>query len=175
MLFRSNAVHVLTHNHRSTPALVNAINHVFGQHPRPFAHLDFPPVLPARAPTPTTEAALAQAAGLSVWVVGDSSSNKDTLGKGRFETLMAQAAADHIAQSLQSQCIQPGQIAVLVRGQHHHRLMRQALQQRGVASVYLSERDSVYHSEEAMDLWHWLYALSAPRNTARLRAAVATR
>ena len=169
------AVHVLTHNHRSTPALVDAVNHVFGQHPKPFANLAFSAVLPARAPSPADAATTPQARGLSVWVVQDSAANKDTLGKGRFEALMAQAAAEHIAQSLQSQRIQAGQIAVLVRGHHHHRLMRQALQQRGVASVYLSERDSVYHSEEAMDLWHWLHALSAPRNTARLRAALATR
>jgi len=170
-----HAVHVLTHNHRSTPALVNAVNHVFGQHPKPFVTLDFPAVLPARPNTPHMPGDPHQASGLSVWVVHDSAANKDTLGKGRFEDLMAQAAAEHIAQSLQSQRIQAGQMAVLVRGHHHHRLMRQALQQRGVASVYLSERDSVYHSEEAMDLWHWLHALSAPRNTARLRAALATR
>jgi len=169
-----HAVHVLSHNHRSTPALVGAVNHVFGQHPKPFPNLAFPAVLPARAPNPAN-AASPQASGLSVWVVQDSAANKDTLGKGRYEDLMAQAAAEHIAQSLQSQRIQAGQIAVLVRGHHHHRLMRQALQQRGVASVYLSERDSVYHSAEAMDLWHWLHALSAPRNTARLRAALATR
>ena len=170
-----HAVHVLSHNHRSTPALVDAVNHVFGQHPKPFPNLAFPAVLPARAPSPANAATFLQASGLSVWVVQDSAANKDTLGKGRFEALMAQAAAEHIAQSLQSQRIQAGQIAVLVRGHHHHRLMRQALQQRGVASVYLSERDSVYHSEEAMDLWHWLHALSAPRNTTRLRAALATR
>ena len=169
------AVHVLTHNHRSTPALVSAVNHVFGQHPKPFVTLDFPAVLPARQNTPHLLGNSHQASGLSVWVVHDSAADKDTLGKGRYEDLMAQAAAEHIAQSLQNQSIQAGQMAVLVRGHHHHRLMRQALQQRGVASVYLSERDSVYHSEEALDLWHWLHALSAPRNTARLRAALATR
>jgi len=169
------AVHVLSHNHRSTPALVSAVNPVFGQHPKPFFTLDFPAVLPARHNTPPAPGDAAPASGLSVWVVHDSAAHKDTLGKGRYEHLMAQAAAEHIAQSMQSQRIQAGQVAVLVRGHHHHRLMRQALQQRGVASVYLSERDSVYHCEEAMDLWHWLHALSAPRNTARLRAALATR
>ena len=170
-----DAVHVLTHNHRSTPALVNAVNHVFGEHPKAFVTLDFPTVLPARPTPPILQSQPMQASGLSVWVVQDNAAHKDTLGKGRYEDLMAQAAAEHIAQSLQNQCIQAGQMAVLVRGHHHHRLIRQALQQRGVASVYLSERDSVYHSEEAMDLWHWLHALSAPRNTARLRAALATR
>ena len=168
------AVHVLSHNHRSTPALVSAVNHVFGHHPQPFAQLDYPRVLAAR-PSPALDAQVAPASSLSVWVVHDSVADKKSLGKGRFEDLMAQAAAEHIAQALQNQSIQAGHIAVLVRGHHHHRLMRQALHQRGVASVYLSERDSVFHSEEAMDLWHWLHALSAPRNTARLRAALATR
>ncbi len=175
LLENPHAVHVLSHNHRSTPALVAAVNHVFGQHPNPFSQLDFSAVLPARQPAAAPAAHPPQARGLSVWVVRDSTADQDTLGKGRFEQCMAQAAAEHIAQSLQSQSIPAGQIAVLVRGHHHHQLMRQALQQRGVASVYLSERDSVYHSDEAMDLWHWLHALSAPRDTARLRAALATR
>ena len=59
-----DAVHVLTHNHRSTPALVNAVNHVFGQHPKPFANLAFSAVLPARAPSPADAATTPLA---SVW------------------------------------------------------------------------------------------------------------
>jgi len=169
------ALHVLSHNHRSTPALVTAINHVFGQHPKPFGQLDFQAVLPARQDSLAATPDRARSTGLSVWVVHDPQTNKDALDKGRFESLMAQAAAEHIAQSLQTQSVQAGQIAVLVRGQQHHRLMRQALRQRGVACVYLSERDSVYQSDEALDLWHWLHALSEPRNTARLRSALATR
>ncbi len=170
----AQALHVLSHNHRSTPALVSAVNHVFAQHPQAFGRIDFQAVQPARAAQAEASAAT-QATGLSVWVVKDPQASKDSLNKGRFESLMAQAAAEHIAQQLQAQTVQAGEIAVLVRGHHHHRLMRQALRQRGVASVYLSERDSVYQSDEALDLWQWLHALSEPRNTSRLRAALATR
>lgn len=170
----AQGLHVLSHNHRSTPELVSAVNHVFARHPHPFGRIGFQAVQPARAAKPEASAAnLPQ--GLSVWVVHDPQAGKDQLHKGRFESLMAQASAEHIAQQLQAQTVQAGEVAVLVRGQHHHRLMRQALRQRGVASVYLSERESVYQSDEALDLWQWLFALSEPRNTSRLRAALATR
>jgi exodeoxyribonuclease V beta subunit len=53
--------------------------------------------------------------------------------------------------------------------------VREALAARGVASVYLSERGSVFKTEEAQDLWLLLKALAEPRRAEPLRTAVATR
>ncbi|MDE2176170.1 MAG: UvrD-helicase domain-containing protein [Betaproteobacteria bacterium] len=64
-------------------------------------------------------------------------------------------------------------IAVLVRDGDEARAMRRALQRRGVASVYLSDRDSVFASPEAADLLRWLRAVAEPRDGRLARAAFA--
>jgi exodeoxyribonuclease V beta subunit len=66
-------------------------------------------------------------------------------------------------------------MAVLVRDGAQARGMRQALSRRGVRSVYLSERDSVFATLEAQDLWRLMCAVVNPRSTQGVRAALATR
>jgi exodeoxyribonuclease V beta subunit len=53
--------------------------------------------------------------------------------------------------------------------------MQHALLRRGVASVYLSDRESVFHSPQAADLVHWLAAVAQPQDVRLARAALATR
>ena len=73
------------------------------------------------------------------------------------------------------QRLQPADIAVLVRDRREAGAMRRALQQRQVASVYLSDKDSVIDSAEAQDLLRWLMALASPLDGSLARAAFATR
>jgi exodeoxyribonuclease V beta subunit len=73
------------------------------------------------------------------------------------------------------QALQPADIAILVRDTKEAQVVRRQLRQRGVASVYLSDKDSVYASQEARDLWYWLQAVANPSDGRRLRAAWATR
>jgi exodeoxyribonuclease V beta subunit len=68
----------------------------------------------------------------------------------------------------------PADIAVLVRDRREANAIRRALQQRMVASVYLSDKDSVVESEEAADVLRWLRAVSSPLDGALARAAFAT-
>ena len=70
--------------------------------------------------------------------------------------------------------LKPRDIAVLVRTGQEADAVRQALRERGVASVYLSDRDSVFHSDEARDLSLWLRAVAEPQDMRRVRAALAT-
>jgi exodeoxyribonuclease V beta subunit len=49
-----------------------------------------------------------------------------------------------------------------------------ALAQRGVRSVYLSDKDSVFESAEAGELQHWLAACAEPDDGRLLRSALAT-
>ncbi len=58
------------------------------------------------------------------------------------------------------------------RGRGHPRRTGQA---RRLASVYLSDRDSVFDSPEAVDLLHWLRACADPGDDGALRIALATR
>ena len=71
--------------------------------------------------------------------------------------------------------LQPKDIAVLVRTGVEAAAVREALRLRGVASVYLSDRDSVFASDEAQDLCLWLRGVAEPRDTRRVRAALGTR
>jgi exodeoxyribonuclease V beta subunit len=71
--------------------------------------------------------------------------------------------------------LQPKDIAVLVRTGKEAAAVRDALRLRGVASVYLSDRDSVFASDEAHDLCLWLRGVAEPQNMRRVRAALGTR
>jgi exodeoxyribonuclease V beta subunit len=71
--------------------------------------------------------------------------------------------------------LQPKDIAVLVRTGKEAAAVRDALRVRGVASVYLSDRDSVLASEEAQDLCLWLRGVAEPQDMRRVRAALGTR
>ncbi|MER1156759.1 hypothetical protein AAA627_42705, partial [Pseudomonas aeruginosa] len=58
--------------------------------------------------------------------------------------------------------LRPADIAILVRGRAEAEAIRSALAARRLASVYLSDRDSVFDSQEAIDLLHWLRACADP-------------
>ncbi|TYQ21261.1 UNVERIFIED_ORG: DNA helicase/exodeoxyribonuclease V beta subunit [Zoogloea ramigera] len=73
------------------------------------------------------------------------------------------------------QRLKPADIAVLVRDRNEAAAIRRALQRRKVASVYLSDKDSVTNSEEAGDVLRWLSAVANPLDGGLARAAYATR
>lgn len=67
-----------------------------------------------------------------------------------------------------------GDIAILVRTGREAALVRRALRERGIRSVYLSGRDSVFATREAYELLLLLHACLQPGNERRLKAALAT-
>ena len=71
--------------------------------------------------------------------------------------------------------LRPDDIAVLVRTGKEAAAVRAELRRRGVASVYLSDKDSVFASDEARDVLRWLRAVASPRDAGLVRAALATR
>ena len=71
--------------------------------------------------------------------------------------------------------LMPADIAILVRDRREAASVRRALVERKVASVYLSDKDSVVESEEAADVLRWLYAVANPLDGTLARAAFATR
>lgn len=58
--------------------------------------------------------------------------------------------------------LKPADIAILVRSRKEAEAIRKALARRKLASVYLSDRDSVFESEEATDLLCILRACAQP-------------
>jgi exodeoxyribonuclease V beta subunit len=71
--------------------------------------------------------------------------------------------------------LMPADVAILVRDRREAAAVRRALVERKVASVYLSDKDSVVKSEEAADVLRWLYAVANPLDGVLARAAFATR
>lgn len=108
------------------------------------------------------------------------------ISKAAYQHEMAQRCASEIVRLLNAQQtgyvqegrMQPvsaGDMAILVRDRHEAQAVRMALLERAVRSVYLSDRDSVYDSEEALDLQFWLNACLHPQDERALKAALASR
>ena len=70
--------------------------------------------------------------------------------------------------------LMPADIAILVRDRREALAIRRALARRRVASVYLSDQDSVVDSLEARDVLRWLQAVANPLDGNLARAAFAT-
>jgi exodeoxyribonuclease V beta subunit len=173
------ALHTLDGNHRSSAPLLRAIQRVFTSRPHPFhvhtpdgaddrARIDFVPVRPC-ATVPAWDAPGARA--MTVWHLPPT--DKVYWTQDAYLHTMAERFASHMVDVLNHGWATPGDMAVLVRNQHQADALREALRARGVASVYLSDRASVYTTAEALDMWRVLRALAAPRDLAAVRAAVA--
>jgi len=169
----ADQIHTLSGNFRSSKALVDAVNHVFLKADKPFGNIPYQPVTAQKADSVVS---VLRPDGthwpaLTVWTPQDITSSK----KPALQTEFSQGTATQIVALLHEGQVKPEQIAVLVRTGKEARLIRKALQERDVATVYLSERDSVYQSSQALQLWYVLAAVLRPRSLRAVRAAVATR
>ena len=188
-------------NYRSTAALVAAVNRVFAfaedssVHPGHAAGafrfrkgelnpLPFEPVKAndhRRRLVGVCEPYQALAMGLH---------SQQDLTVDEYRSFFARHCAEHIVRLLNDETVgfedekdgattferlKPADIAILVRSADEANVVRKALTRRHVASVYLSDKDSVLHSDEAHDVLRWLQAVAAPLDGALARAAFATR
>jgi len=87
---------------------------------------------------------------------------------------MSYAQEENLLSPENKQRIKPADIAILVRTTKESIAVRHALSLRGVASVFLSDKDSVFATHEARDLIYWLDAVANPRNADKVRAGLAT-
>ncbi|NIA55223.1 exodeoxyribonuclease V subunit beta [Massilia sp. TW-1] len=110
----------------------------------------------------------------------------DDLRADDYREFFAQHCAEHIVRLLNDPRVGfaddaggfarllPADIAILVRDRREAAAVRRALVQRKVASVYLSDQDSVVESAEAGDVLRWLQAVANPLDVTLARAAFAT-
>ena len=184
-------------NYRSTSALVNAVNRLFQYaesdegHPGyatgafRFKRGDVNP-LPFEA---------VRAAGRKAELVGVDgpyqalamcATDREDMKADEYREFFAQHCAEHIVKLLNDEQVgfreggrftrlMPADIAILVRDRREAAAIRHALMRRRVASVYLSDKDSVVESEEARDVLRWLHAVANPLDGQLARAALATR
>ena len=188
-------------NYRSTKALVDAVNQLFlhaegrDEHPG-FAAGAFRFRKGGVNPLPFEPVA---AKGKSEQLVGVAgpyqalavcSAGGDAMRADEYREFFAHHAAEHIVRLLNDpevgfaddgaegtvfRRLVPADIAILVRDRREAAAIRRALEQRRVASVYLSDKDSVLGSDEAFDVLRWLHAVANPLDGALARSAFATR
>ncbi len=168
----ADQIHTLTGNYRSTRALVAAVNHIFARAVRPFGDIPCEAVTANRDSVPPLLRRDGTAyPALTVW----HESGPDTLGAEALRSRLAESFATQLVQLLADSQATTGDIAVLVRSGKEAALIRAALAARGVRSVYLSDRDSVFATPEALDLWYVLRAVAEPRSARHVRTALAAR
>ncbi len=175
------AVHSLHSNFRSTPRLVNALNHMFGQVPQLFTSgedcIGYVPVNSQSDEEPLTDAQghAPQPVQVMYLPVPDGS-EQAYLSSPVHLQLMAEGFAATMVDVLQRYPdVTPGDMAVLVRSHTHAKAMQTALRKRQLPSVFLSDHANVYQSEEALDLWRVLRAIASPRQSHWMRSALASR
>lgn len=189
-------------NYRSTAGVVDGINYLFRQ-AEAFAggafrfrkdDLDPLPFLPVNANGRRETLIIGNkpAPAVTLWHLGAGSDSADdledrieTIAVTRFREDIALRCASEIAGWLHDTAtgfrsdtgfvrLRPQDIAILVRHRGEADEIRAALQVYGLASVYLSDRESVFASAEAADVLRWLRACAEPTDERKLRAALAT-
>jgi len=176
--------YTLDWNWRSDPSLVEAVNGIFKRLPSPFL-FDAIPFHAARAPSISTERMGPEAGAACRFLLF----GHDDAGKARTvkyaRERAAQATAADIARLLasgaliedasgSSEPVRSGDIAILCRNRHQAQASREALDQLGLASV-MTGQESVFETEEALELEWLLEATAEPADLRALRPALCTR
>lgn len=194
----SGRLHTLGTNFRSSHAMVKAVNHVFeraesreqgrgaflfreknGENPVPFLSV----ASQGRKEQLHREGQVVPA--LNVWHL----STEQAISGALYRQQLAAACASEIVALLNGgqqasagfardgqpfKGLLPADIAILVRDGKEAQAVRGELAARGVRSVYLSDKDSVFAAQEAHDLLAWLKACAEPDIERPLRAALAS-
>jgi exodeoxyribonuclease V beta subunit len=179
--------HVLGTNFRSTQAVVDVVNRWFGISPDAFGYkradvdpLPFQPVnAKGRSEVFSTCDGVVKAMtvvhGTTLRSPRDALAHLSALCAEQIVAWLGDPQARFVDLDKGDKPLQPKDIAVLVRTGKEAAAVRNALRARGVASVYLSDRDSVFASDEAQDLCLWLRGVAEPQDMRRVRAALGSR
>ncbi|MFU2060054.1 exodeoxyribonuclease V subunit beta [Avibacterium volantium] len=173
---QANQRFTLKENWRSTTALIQCVNGIFDfEQPAPFLfdEIQFEPVkagknLPHFNLNGQDEPALSCYLG-------------DAYNQEQFAETCAISIQQWLKSAVQNQAkfgdepLQAKNIAVLVRSWKEALSVKTALQNLGIASVYLSDKSNVFDSETAQELALILQACLNPLNERRILNAIATR
>jgi exodeoxyribonuclease V beta subunit len=179
--------HVLGTNFRSTQAVVDVVNRWFEMPQDAFCYrqgnedpLPFQPV-GAKGRSEVFSTSTGDVKAMTVVHDANLRSQRDALTHlsalcaEQIVAWLGDPQARFVDAEKGDKLLQPKDIAVLVRTGKEAAAVRDALRVRGVASVYLSDRDSVFASDEAQDLCLWLRGVAEPQDMRRVRAALGTR
>ncbi len=190
-------------NFRSATAMVEAVNRVFrfaeahpdgrgaflfrspeGDNPVPF----LPVSAKGRKDALTRDGEPMPAMTLWHWAGEEAEGPGNGLSKGAYFKEMAARCATRMAELLREgqdgrtgfaepgtplRPLKPSDLAVLVNNANEARAIRGALLERGIKSVYLSDKEGVFETPAALELEVWLAACAEPDSERRLHAALA--
>lgn len=181
-----SAHYTLETNYRSSQSMVEAVNRVFGRCPSPFIFEQIP-FQPVNFATQNSGKRLIhytnEVKALTFWQL-----EAEGVSVAEYEQVTALQCAVQIAQYLQGGLqgntyfdnngmhvpIEASDITVLVRSRREAVLIRDALNQLNIPSVFQSNRESVFSTQEARDLLWLLQAVLTPEKERVLRSALAT-
>ncbi len=180
-----DAIYSLSTNYRSSAAMIQSVNALFSTQQNPFLVEGIPFV---EVQDRQTKGAFYRQgkleSAMQFLLAEDAFSDDGIVTSAEYQTQMAQLSAQHICQTLidaqqgealiSSQPVRSGDIAVLVTGYRQAQYMKAALGDRGVASVYLSDRGSVFSSTEAREVLLILNAILSQGKESAIRSALAT-
>ena len=175
------AHYTLQTNYRSTDELVRAVNALFAHSRAPFIYQDSIPFEAVKAKGKETgfvlqgqpQTALQCCFPLEGEVSGAAYQQRMALAAAAQIHTWLTAAQDGQAM-LDGNALRPNDIAVLVRSGREAAVMQQALHECGIASVYLSNRESVFAQPVVHDVARLLEACLNPQDEMLIRAAMAT-
>lgn len=177
--------HTLSHNWRSEPRLINAVNQLFSAAPDPFVFPQIAFQAATAAPKERPEASLLgmESAPLEVWIPGDGVDGNEELNADVARASVAKAVAGRIRNLLDAgrsgeahigeEGVEGRHIAVLVKTHKEAEEVRRALAAVGVAAVRVGS-GNVFASREAQELERVLMAIAEPGQERRIRGALAT-
>ncbi|MWP60861.1 exodeoxyribonuclease V subunit beta [Gilliamella sp. Pas-s25] len=170
-------------NHRSSAAMVKAVNQLFANCNNPFIFEDIP-FLPMEAAKRNQQKFLQvnnqEFAALTAYLLPDDIANNTD-----YQEHIASCCANQIVTLLsnstmlidneqQQRPVTTADIAILVRTGREAEIIQQKLANCGVKSVYLSNHSSVFSSIEAKDVLSLLQAVLMPENETMLKLALMT-
>ncbi|MGB1256370.1 MAG: exodeoxyribonuclease V subunit beta [Thiolinea sp.] len=174
--------YTLDKNFRSLPELINAFNHLFSYASDPFANqrrIDYERVS-AGGVVKDQLVSDSRMPPLRLW---DWDNDDGTTSRQQVLEQIARATANDIAGLLRQgqrgealigdKPVSSGDFAVLVRSHKQGRLIKQALQRCGIASVQKSPL-GIFETHEATELRALLQAIAEPGNMLKVRRALVT-
>ena len=163
-------------NYRSTANMIDAYNHVFISENDQAADAVFGYGIEyqaVKAGKQFTGATISNSENeQALQLVNFTQEGEDTVTLGLACPLMATWCANEITHLLKATPTKPQDIAILVRDNREAQFIKQALQSAGLASVFLSERANLFHSQQAQQLLTLLKGILAPENERQYLAAL---
>ncbi|OAT34548.1 exodeoxyribonuclease V subunit beta [Proteus myxofaciens] len=179
--------YTLNTNWRSAPGMVNAVNTLFMRSNTPFLFEQIPFIEVSSAEKNQNMAFIYHnkpVAPFNFWLA-----EGESISTGNYEQIMASQCAAQIRDWLfagdnqqaflleqgKKKAVTSADIMVLVRSRREALLIRDALNLLSIQSVFLSNRESVFETNEAKDLLWLLQAVVTPEKERVLRASLASR